>query len=200
MIEFTSSVEIRLIKTDLGLEEEMASILGGGSDPEEFYSAFLDEELLEHFSVTWVVQAPAMSWSEIESCCSVTPLPMRLDEKDLYYIPGYLDSDYSDDSEQTRLVLAHLENHVEEANQKYLDMIEAGVSEETASMVLPPTRVIKKMVTMSVAELIGAVGKAADGDMTTEAASLIFGLGSAIETCSPIISSILEGNSAFEDN
>ena len=197
MIEFTSSVEIRLIKTDLGLEEEMASILGGGGDPEEFYSAFLDEALLEHFSVTWVVQAPAMSWPEIESCCSVTPLPMRLDEKDLYYIPGYLDS-Y--DSEQTRLALAHLENHVEEAHQKYLDMIEAGVSEETASMVLPTTRIVKKMVTMSVAELIGAVGKAADGDMTTEAASLIFGLGSAIDTCSPIISSTLEGNSAFEDN
>ena len=198
MIEFTAAVEIRLIKTDLGLEEEMATLLSGGSgNAEEYYAAFLDESMLEHFSASWAVQAPEIAWAEINDCCSITPLPLRMDEEELYYVPGFLET--SDDAE-SQLAIAHIENHTEESFQKYRDMIEAGVSEETARLVLPANKIIRKLVTMTGSELLHAIERSASGEMSTEAGSIILGLGQAFDTCSPIISSVLEGHNAFESD
>lgn len=198
MIEFTAAVEIRLIKTDLGLEEEMATLMSGGSDnAEEFYAAFLDDSMLEHFSASWAVQAPEIAWAEISDCCSIPPFPLRMDEEELYYIPGFLDS--SDDAE-SQLAVSHLESHTEDSFQKYRDMIEAGVSEETARLVLPTNKIIRKLVTMTGTELLHAIERSASGEMSTEAGSIILGLGQAFDTCSPIISSVLEGHNAFESD
>lgn len=192
MIEFTNVAEISLIKTDLGLEKEMASLLGGGGDPNDYYSAYLDESVLDHFSATWVVQAPVSAWREIDGMCAISPLEMMMDE-DVYYVPG--ESDGSDESE---LVVSHLEKNTEDAVGMYQDMIEAGVSEETASLVLPANQMKKKLVTMTASDLIASLRSISDGNMSSETSTIILGMGQAFNACAPIITSILGGENAFK--
>lgn len=196
MIEFTNVAEIQLIKTDLGLEKQMAELLGGGDNAEEFYSAYLDEEILNHFSATWTVLAPVTAWEEINDICSIPPLEMSMDE-DLFYVPGVFDIDEELDPEST-LVISHIEQNTEDSYDKYRDMIESGISESVASLVLPPNMMKKKMVTLTGQELLQAIMKVGEEELSSEASTIVIGMGSAFETCAPIISAVMGGDNAFK--
>lgn len=198
MIEFTNIIQIQLIKTDLGLEKEMAKLLGGGDDPGDFYSAYLDENVLNHFSATWTILAPVSSWEELSELCSTPPLEMSIDE-DLFYVPGILNVDDEEELDpESTLVVAHIEENTEDAYGKYRDMIEAGVSEDVAGLVLPPNKMKKKMVTLTGHELLQAVISVGGEELSSDTRTIVIGMGAAFESCSPIISSVMGGNNAFK--
>lgn len=196
MIEFTNVAAIRLVKTDFGLEKQMAELLGGGSDAEEFYSAYLNEDILNHFSATWIILAPVAAWEELSDVCSTPPMELFVDE-DLFYSPGGFDLDEELDPESA-LVVSHIEQNTEDAYEKYRDMIESGISESVASLVLPSNMMKKKMVTLTGHELVQAIMRVDEEDLSSEASTIIAGLGAAFEMCAPIISSVLEGDNAFK--
>lgn len=195
MIEFTRVLHVGLVKSDLVLEQELAGVLGGEEvDPKEFYRNYLDDGLLDHFSSSWVVEAPLSVWRELDILLACTPMDLTYDAE-VFYVPDATDAGLHEEA-----VIEHIERNTIEAHQRYQNLLILGLPDSVSELVIPSNLMLKRLVTMTALEVVNSLRCCSEGDFSAATSVILSGIGRVFDECSPIIKEILEEDDAFTSN